>query len=84
MPFGWYTEYGFVLYSNNRHELVETPLIESGHTMLMQEVGRDLRQGFFFPFWAHAWGWFYVAAAALWGWLYHRSRVQERQALGII
>ncbi len=84
MPFGWYTEYGFVLYSEDRWELVETPLIEAGNEQLMQEVGRDLRQGFFFPFWAHAWGWLYVAAVALWGWLYHRSVVQRRAELGLI
>jgi len=84
MPFGWYSEYGFVLYSDNRWELVETPLIEAGNEQLMQEVGRDLRQGFFFPFWAHAWGWLYVAAVALWGWLYHRSAVKRREELGLI
>ena len=84
MPFAWYTEYGFVLYSNNRWELVETPLIDAGHEMLMKEVGRDLRQGFFFPFWAHAWGWLYVAAVALYGWLYHRATVRRREELGII
>lgn len=84
MPFAWYTEYGFVLYSNNRWELVETPLIDAGHEMLMKEVGRDLRQGFFFPFWAHAWGWLYVAAVALYGWLYHRAIVRRREELGII
>jgi len=84
MPFAWYSEYGFVLYSNNRWQLVETPLIEAGHEALMQEVGRDLRQGFFFPFWAHAWGWLYVAAVALYGWLYHRAIVRQREALGIM
>lgn len=84
MPFAWYSEYGFVLYSNNRWQLVETPLIEAGNDMLMQEVGRDLRQGFFFPFWAHAWGWLYVAAVALYGWLYHRAIVRQREALGIM
>jgi len=84
MPFGWYSEYGYVLYSRNRWELVETPLGPEGHAQLMQEVGRDLRQGFFFPFWAHAWGWLYVAAVALYGWLYHRSVVRRREALGLI
>ncbi|TGX52815.1 hypothetical protein E5A73_14350 [Sphingomonas gei] len=84
MPFGWYSEYGFVLYSNNRWKLVETPLIEAGNEQLMQEVGRDLRQGFFFPFWAHAWGWLYVAGIAFWGWLYHRSVVRRREELGIL
>jgi hypothetical protein len=84
MPFGWYSEYGFVLYSRDRHELVETPLIDAGHAMLVKEVGRDLRQGFFLPFWAHTWGWLYIAGVALWGWLYHRSVVRRREALGII
>jgi hypothetical protein len=84
MPFAWYSEYGFVLYSNDRWELVETPIIESGHAMLMKEVGRDLRQGFFFPFWAHAWGWLYIAGVALFGWLYHRSIVRQREELGIL
>ena len=84
MPFAWYSEYGFVLYSNNRWKLVETPLIEAGNEQLMQEVGRDLRQGFVFPFWAHAWGWLYVAAVALYGWLYHRAIVRRRAELGIL
>jgi hypothetical protein len=84
MPFGWYTEYGYVLYSNSREELVETPLIDAGHDALMQEVGRDLRKGFFFPFWAHAWGWLYVAAVALFGWLYYRAAERRREELGII
>jgi hypothetical protein len=84
MPFGWYSEYGFVLYSDSRWELVETPLIEAGHAMLMKEVGHDLRKGFFFPFWAHAWGWLYVAGVALWGWLYHRAIVRRREELGIL
>lgn len=84
MPFAWYSEYGYVLYSNDRYELVETPLIDAGHEMLMKEVGRDLRKGFFFPFWAHAWGWLYLAGVALFGWLYHRSAVRRREELGII
>jgi hypothetical protein len=84
MPFAWYSEYGFVLYSRNRWELVETPLGPEGHAQLMNEIGRDLRQGFFFPFWAHAWGWLYVAAVASWAWSYHRSVVRRREELGII
>lgn len=84
MPFGWHSELGFVLYSRDRWELVAAPLGEEGRAMLQREVGRDLTQGFLFPFWVHSWGWLYLAGVALWGWLYHRSVVRGREELGII
>lgn len=84
MPFGWFSEYGYVLYTRDRWELVEAPLNEDGGAMLRKEVGRDLGQGFFFPFWAHAWGWLYVAGVALWGWLQYRFLERRREEAGII
>jgi hypothetical protein len=84
MPFGWYEELGYVVYTRNRMELVMAPLVPEADAELHKEVGRDLRQGFFFPFWAHVWGWLYVALLALWGWLHHRKIVQWREAEGIL
>lgn len=84
MPFGWFSEYGYVLYTKDRWELVEAPLNDDGAAMLRQEVGRDLGQGFFFPFWAHAWGWLYLAGVALWGWLQYRWLERRREEAGII
>ncbi|HEX8301973.1 hypothetical protein [Sphingomonas sp.] len=84
MPFGWYEEFGYVVYTRNRWELVMAPLVPEADAELHREVGRDLKQGFFFPFWKHLWGWLYVALLAFWGWLYHRGIVQWREAEGII
>lgn len=84
MPFAWYSEYGYVVYRRDRRELVMGPLIPEADAQLHKEVGRDLRDGFFFPFWAHGWGWLYLAGVALWGWLYHRDIVKRREADGII
>ena len=84
MPFGWYEEYGYVVYARDRWQLVMAPLIPEADAQLMKEVGRDLKRGFFFPFWAHLWGWLYVALVALWGWLYHRGVVEWRRAEGVM
>jgi hypothetical protein len=84
MPFAWFSEYGFALYARDRNELVVAPLVPGADAKLHQEAGRDLRQGFFFPFWAHAWGWLFLAGLALWGLLYHRSIVLRREAEGLI
>lgn len=84
MPFGWWNEMGYVLYAEDRYELVEVSLTDSAAAAFQAEVGRDLRQGFFFPFWAHAWGWLYVAGVALYGWLHHRSVARRREQLGIL
>lgn len=54
MPFGWWSEYGYVLYAEDRYEMVEVPLTEEAAARFRDEVGHDLAQGFFFPFWAHA------------------------------
>jgi hypothetical protein len=84
MPFGWWTEYGRVLYAEDRYELVEVPLEEAAVEQLRQETGRDLAAGFIFPFWAHAWGWLYVGGIALWLWLRHRWIVRRRAEQGMI
>jgi hypothetical protein len=84
MPFGWYTEMGYVLYTDNRWELVEGQLVPSWEAEFRKELGRDPKQGFIFPFWAHVWGWAYLAGIALWGWLFHRAIVRRREELGMI
>lgn len=84
MPFAWYEEFGYVVYTRNRWELVMGPLIPEADAELHKEVGRNLKQGFFFPFWQHIWGWLYVALLALWGWLTHRKILKWREAEGII
>jgi hypothetical protein len=84
MPFGWYTEMGYALYTDDRWELVVAKLIDPAEVEFRKEIGRDPTQGFLFPFWAHAWGWLYVAALATWGWLFHRAVVRRREELGII
>jgi hypothetical protein len=84
MPFGWFSEYGYVVYTRDRWQLVEAPLNEDGAARLRKEIGRDLGAGFFFPFWAHAWGWLYVAGVALWGWLQFRWLKRQREEAGII
>jgi hypothetical protein len=84
MPFGWSTEDGYTLYTNDRWELVTGKPTDTALAQLTKEIGHDPAQGFFFPFWAHAWGWAYLAAIGLWGWLYHRAIVRRREALGMI
>jgi hypothetical protein len=84
MPFGWWREWGPVLYAENRYELMEAPLGDAGVQLLNRRAGRDLAQGFVFPFWAHGWGWLYLAGVAWWGWLYHRGVVRRRAELGLI
>jgi hypothetical protein len=84
MPFGWWTEYGRVLYAEDRYELVAAPLTDEAWTRFDKEVGRDLASGWIFPFWAHGWGWLYLAGIALWVWLNHRKVLREREALGMI
>lgn len=84
MPFGWWTEYGHVLYAEDRFELVEAPLGDQAAAQFRAEVGRDLAEGWIFPFWAHAWGWLYLGGIALWLWLNHRFIVRRREELGLI
>ena len=84
MPFGWSTENGFALYTDDRHELVVAKLVEPAEAELRKELKRDPREGFIFPFWAHLWGWAFVAAFGVWGWLYYRAIVRRRAELGLI
>lgn len=84
MPFGWFREFGPVVYTRSTDELVQLPLLPAAEEQLRGETGRDLAAGSIFPFWAHCWGWLFVAGLALWGWLRHRWVVETRAALGII
>ena len=84
MPFGYYTEYGHVIYTETRHELVAAQLLPRATEQFHKELGRDPAQGFFFPFWEHVWGWLFVLGVAAWGWLQFRSMVRAREAAGII
>ena len=84
MPFGYFTDMGPVVYTESRWELVAAPLVDQAWTQFDKEVGRDLRRGFFYPFWRHCWGWLFVAGIALWGWLRHRWVVGMRAEQGLI
>lgn len=84
MPFGYFSEFNYVLYTQTARETVMVPLEERGMELLRKEVGRDLSDGFVYPFWRHLWGWLFVAGVALWGWLYHRGVVRRRAELGLI
>jgi len=84
MPFGYFSEFDYVLYTRTPRETVMVPLEEEGMALLRKEVGRDLSEGFVYPFWRHLWGWLFVAGLALWGWLYHRGVVRRREELGLI
>lgn len=84
MPFGYYTEHGWALFTRSDWGTVAMPLSPAGIAMVDKAAGRDLREGFVFPFWNHIWGWVYVAALALWIWLRHRHVVRRREELGLI
>lgn len=84
MPFAWYTEYGWVLYYDNPVEIGMAPLNEQGVEQVNHVLGRDVQKGFVFPFWAHGWGWLFVAVCAFTGWLYYRASVRRREEQGWI
>lgn len=84
MPFGYFSEMNHVLYTESPRETVMVPLGEEGLALLRKELGRDLTEGFVYPFWRHLWGWLFVVGIALWGWLYHRSVLKRREELGLI
>lgn len=84
MPFGWSANEGYVLYTDDRDELVTAKLTDYAEAKFRQELGRDPAEGFIFPFWAHMWGWAYVAAIGLWIWLYLRHAQRRREELGMI
>lgn len=84
MPFAYYTEMGWVLYYTGEHGIVSMPLNDRGIAMVNKALGRDVRQGFFYPFWWHAWGWLFIAGVALWIYLRHRYIVDKREAEGMI
>lgn len=84
MPFAYFTELGPVLYTVSPRETVMAPLGDKGVELLQKELGKDLSEGFIYPFWRHLWGWLFVAGVALWGWLYHRSVLRRRAEEGWI
>lgn len=84
MPSANFSDFEHVLYTQNPRETVMAPLGDRGRALLQKEVGRDLSEGFVYPFWRHLWGWAFVAGIALWGWLCHRGQVRRREELGLI
>lgn len=84
MPFAYFSEMNYVLYTQSARETVMAPLGDEGLALLRKEVGRDLTEGFVYPFWRHLWGWLFIAGVALWGWLYHRGVLRRREELGLI
>ncbi len=84
MPFAYFTEMGPVLYTVTPRETVMAPLGDKGVELLRKELGRDLSEGFVYPFWRHLWGWLFVAGVALWGWLYWRGVLRRRAEQGWI
>lgn len=84
MPFGWYKEYGDVLYVHNDWGDIYSNLTDKGLAEINKANGRDVTKGNLFPFWNHMWGWFWVAGLGLAWWLWHRAQVRRREALGLI
>lgn len=84
MPFGYYTDLGWVLYTESDWGFIAAPISEKGLAAFNKAAGRDVRQGFFYPFWRHTWGWLFVAGVGLWAWMRHRDLVRRREELGLI
>lgn len=84
MPFGYYSELGYVAYNEDADELVAAPLIEPAWAQLASETGGDLRRKGGYPFWQSTWGWLFVAGLLLWAWLRHRWVVRTREEQGLI
>lgn len=89
MPFFAYKEIGYVLYLDdqdfNAQWVSAAPMGDEGLDLLRRETGdATIAKGWFFPFWAHMWGWVPLLLAATWGWLQWRRMVRRREQLGII
>jgi hypothetical protein len=89
MPFFAYKEAGYVLYfddwDSDNPFVSAGPIDEAGLDLLRKETGHvGLAKDWFFPFWAHMWGWVPLSLAGAWGWLLWRRRVRRREQLGII
>lgn len=84
MPFGWTADLGDVVYMQNSREYVYAPLNPEGVARVNAANGRNVFEGNIFPFWAHSWGWLWIAGLGLAFWLWHRAQVQRREELGLI
>ncbi|MBO9714670.1 hypothetical protein [Sphingomonas sp.] len=84
MPFGWYREYGDVVYVRNDWGTIYGPLEPPAMAAVNKANGGDVTQGNLFPFWNHCWGWLWVAGLGLALWLWHRAQVKRREELGLI
>lgn len=84
MPLGYWREMGWSLYTQTSRETVALPLEEKGLALLREQTGRDLTDGFIYPFWRHLWGWLFLAGVAAWGVWRHRDQVRRREAEGLI
>lgn len=84
MPFGFYTEYGHVLYVRNDWGTIYAPLTPEGIEKVNRTNGRDVTRGAFYPYWAHLWGWAFVAGLGLAVYLWLRRAARRREEEGII
>jgi len=84
MPFAYWTEGGYALYTRSPSETRLMPLNEAGIAELNEAAGEDLTAGFVYPFWKHLWGWLVVAGVALWALLRHMAILRQRAELGMI
>jgi len=84
MPFGFYTEYGHVLYMRNDWGTVYAPLSPEGLEQVNRANGRDVTKGTIYPYWAHLWGWAFLAGFALAIYLWLRRGARIREELGLI
>jgi hypothetical protein len=84
MPFGWFDDLGDVIYVRNGREVVYAQLNARGLAAVNKANDGDVFAGRLFPFWAHAWGWLWVAGIGLAIWLWHRAQVRRREELGLI
>lgn len=84
MPFGWSTDLGDVIYVKDARETVYANLNARGLAAVNKANGRDVTEGNWFPFWAHAWGWAWVLGVGLAVWLWFRAAAKRREELGLI
>lgn len=84
MPFGWSSDLGDVVYVRNARETVYAQLNARGVAAVTRANGGDIFAGRWFPFWAHAWGWLWVAGVGLAVWLWFRAAAKRREELGLI
>jgi|ERR1044072_276840 hypothetical protein len=84
MPFGFYTEYGHVLYIRNEWGTIYAPLSGEGLEKVNRVNGRDVTKGYIYPYWAHLWGWAFVAGLAFGVFLWLQRAARKREQDGII